>query len=256
MNIKKFVRLALVTSLVSNLFVVVVPHIAQSQTLFDQIFNQRYRQRQRRARVPQGSRQFWNQQRRNSRQRWSNDPWGQQRQRPATKIKKIAAPTFFNYRPAALKSVSFAALIKLSETPDNEIVHTGAIDQNTEINTIPAPILENRDFLNSLNFLREAQIKSRKDIGKAVTAFYAKHPDFVWVEDGLVSFKAELVVQMLSKADEVGLVAQDYFVELPLDNASESELMRFEMNLSLMAVRYALDARNGKINPNKTKRLS
>ena len=252
MSIKKFVKLALVTSLVSNLFIVVVPQIAQSQTLFDQIFNQRYRQRQRRARVPQGSRQFWNQQRRNSRQRWNKDPWGQQRQRPApVKIKKVAAPTFFNYRPAALKAVSFAALIKLNETTDNAIEHTGAIDQNTEINSTPAPVLENREFLNSLSFLREAEIKSRKDIGKAVTAFYAKHPNFIWVEDGTVSFKAELVVQMLSNADEVGLVAQDYFVELPLDNASDSELMRFEMNLSLMAVRYALDARNGKINPNK-----
>ena len=78
MSIKKFVKLALVTSLVSNLFIVVVPQIAQSQTLFDQIFNNRYRQRQRRARVPQGSRQYWNQQRWNQRQgnRLNSDPWG------------------------------------------------------------------------------------------------------------------------------------------------------------------------------------
>ena len=176
----------------------------------------------------------------------------QQRQRPAaTKIKKIAAPTFFNYRPAALKKVNFAALIKLNEAVNGEIVHTGAIDQNTDIKPIQPVILENREFLNAARFLGEVEIKSRKDIGKAVTAYYAKHPDFIWVEDGAVNFKAELVVQMLNNAEEVGLVAQDYYVELPNDFANDSDLIRFEMNMSMMAVRYAMDARNGKINPNK-----
>jgi murein L,D-transpeptidase YcbB/YkuD len=59
-------------------------------------------------------------------------------------------------------------------------------------------------------------------------------------------------------ADEVGLSADDYRVEVPADGFDltqsterQKELMAFEMKLSLAVANYILDASRGRVDPNR-----
>lgn len=225
MTLLKTVKLALTLGISSSFMVVMVPEIAHSQSFFERLFNKPERRRQ--ISVPL----------------------------PPVKVKKVSSPKYYGYRLAALKSVNFSGLVKLATNPeaiDNLQTGSNTAVQSTATNLKPVvEKTENRAFLEAAKTLGEHDIRARKDIGRAVVDHYISNPDFFWVEDGVPSFKSQLVIDLLNKADEVGLDPDDYAVDGVPDNASSSELARFEMNLSLMAVRYGLDARNGKINPNK-----
>ncbi len=231
MTVNKTVKLAIVLSLCAPFMVGVAPQVAQSQTLFELLFKKRPRK-----------------------------PIA-----PLVEVKKVASPRFFNYSAPALKIVNFAALVKFAEEARaTDLTSTGAITRNdannnpTDENLIKSisaavimPELENQSFLDASITLNDYEVGARSDIGKAVVGHYVANPDFFWLENGKLSFKSQLVLDILRKADEVGLSAIDYDVRLPGEYATSRELVRFEMNMSLMAVRYALDARNGRVNPNK-----
>ena len=113
------------------------------------------------------------------------------------------------------------------------------------------PELENHNFFDASITLSNYQVSARSDVGKAVVEYYVANPEFFWLANAKPTFSALLALDILGKANEIGLSASDYQVQLPALRADAGELGRFEMKMSLMAVRYALDARNGKINPNK-----
>ncbi len=79
-----------------------------------------------------------------------------------------------------------------------------------------------------------------------------------WVLKSRPTAKARAVIKRLQAADNEGLLAQDY--DSPLwagrlaelgssGDASDSELLRFDLALTVCAMRYILDLRLGRINP-------
>ena len=80
-----------------------------------------------------------------------------------------------------------------------------------------------------------------------------------WVVRSRPSAKARIVVKRLQAADNEGLLAQDYDSQLWADRlaklavpgrpATESELLRFDLALTVCAMRYSLDLHLGRINP-------
>lgn len=224
MTLLKTIKLALAVGISSSFMIIAVPDYAQSQTLFELLFQNRNRRQFRPRPVP-------------------------------TVIKKVSAPKYFGYRTSPINRVKLSSLVKLASVPAAiDTVQTGSNPTNeatTQVAIAPTAAAENQAFLDAMATLGDADIKARKDIGKAVVAHYVENPDFFWIADGEVSFKAQLALSLFSKADDIGLNGLDYLVALPASSTDAKELARFELTMSIMAVRYALDARNGKINPNK-----
>ncbi|MBK5948953.1 hypothetical protein CH339_04490 [Rhodobium orientis] len=88
-------------------------------------------------------------------------------------------------------------------------------------------------------------------------AHYAAAEHFVWVDADGVNDKAEAALDALAKADRFGLLPDDYAVELPNlaadadDEARERELLRFEFALTSKVLLYVLDAKRGRVDPNR-----
>ena len=80
-----------------------------------------------------------------------------------------------------------------------------------------------------------------------------------WVRKSRPTANARAIIKLLQAADDEGLFAKDYdgplwkdrlaSLEFPHRHASESELLRFDMALTICAMRYILDLHMGRINP-------
>lgn len=221
MMIPRCLKMAATLSVCVSMVVAIAPQPAQSQTLFELIFKKRLKRPV----------------------------------EPPVEIKKVSAPKYFGYNVPGLKKVQFAGLIALAREANTvDTTPTGVVDED-EAASLPIKVekvdFENQLFLDAAQTLVSFEIEAARDVGKAVVAHYLAKPDFFWLSDGKPKFSTELVLDLFAKADDLGLMASDYEVELPGENADLQALIQFEMGMSLKAVRYALDARNGKINPNK-----
>ncbi|MDA8870622.1 L,D-transpeptidase family protein [Rhizobiaceae bacterium] len=132
------------------------------------------------------------------------------------------------------------------------------------LSSFDAPEMQLTDGADKLAAL---ELSARKANGAAIVAHYAAEPRFLWVgEDGRPNEQALAVMDVLSGADTFGLAADDYALTEPamvtsvaLDGdageASRSSAvaaaMRFEFDLTAAALRYALDARHGLVNPDR-----
>lgn len=98
-------------------------------------------------------------------------------------------------------------------------------------------------------------IRALPSVAKALTAYYSAHPDFLWVRDGTISRRAYAAMAALGQADKVGLDPADYRVDIPArpddETARRQALLRFEFALSAKVLTYVLDARRGRIDPNR-----
>lgn len=114
--------------------------------------------------------------------------------------------------------------------------------------------------------LTDMKIDVLPEVGAAIKVHYAENPAFLWVSDGAPNDRARALMASLADAASVGLDPSDYAVELPaapvapaaeetVDLSAEDvegkALMRFEMELSARALTYVLDARRGRVDPNR-----
>ncbi len=159
------------------------------------------------------------------------------------KVKKVKTARFFNYRAKPMQKIKIAAI-------------AGALASTTsqaESNAANPSL-----FVEALRKTSAIDSTARADIIKAVTAHYRANPQFMWVSNYGPNQDANALLGVLNSADEYGLDAADYNVELPAFSTGESvsdeeyaALINFEFAMTLRAVRYALDANGGRVNPNK-----
>ena len=96
----------------------------------------------------------------------------------------------------------------------------------------------------------------RREIGEL---YRSRDYALIWVRRDEPTAKGRIVIKRLQAADNEGLLAQDYDgplwadrlanLTLPGSRASESQLLRFDLALTICAMRYILDLRLGRINP-------
>ena len=109
--------------------------------------------------------------------------------------------------------------------------------------------------------LERLDLRAEKGVMAAVAAHYAKNPALMWIgADGRPNERARAVLDVLSRADEWGLDADDYAlagprmllarIALSQDGLSE-EAVAFEIGLTAAATRYMKDARHGTVDPNR-----
>lgn len=154
---------------------------------------------------------------------------------PRKPLPKVSAPSFYAYRAEALTKVDFAAV---------------------------AAALEGRagsaSFRAALGELEGFDLSAEKEIAAALLDHYTRQPEFVWIDDKGPNERARAVLEVLNDAASHGLSEADYAVSLPPAAGAPDEpqkyrraAMQFEMTLSARALRYARDARLGRVNPNK-----
>ena len=113
-------------------------------------------------------------------------------------------------------------------------------------------------FDESRRFLEGQKIKATKEVGEALIDYYSANHEFVWIDGTAPNDAARAALEVMGRADEVGLSPADYRLELPADGFDltemadrQRELMLFEMNMSAKALTYVLDATRGRIDPNR-----
>jgi len=148
----------------------------------------------------------------------------------------IAKPKAYDYKPEKLVAVDFSAL---------DFQKTAAIGSATGQED------ETLKDMSGLYLANVTGIRAEKQIADVLRAHYAANPALLWSEQDRITQKATEVMALLARADEEGLLPQDYQVIVPDDTLPEAEhqqaLANFDVILSARALRYALDVHSGRI---------
>ncbi|WP_136622581.1 MULTISPECIES: L,D-transpeptidase family protein [Mesorhizobium] len=158
---------------------------------------------------------------------------------------KISSPSYYTYKADRLVRIDFSAL-------------TAAPQPATPQDAAFVPSATGAAFRDAVASLGDYELYAEPDIAKALIAFYSANPDFIWVTGTSLNSRAQDAVRVLGEAESYGLTPADYTVEVPAagtstadPNAQLKELVRFEMALSARVLRYAHDAQNGRVEPNR-----
>jgi L,D-transpeptidase YcbB len=156
---------------------------------------------------------------------------------PQAPAPRVAAPTFYNFKADPLVKVEF-------EPVSNAL---GGHGQD-----------EGSPFAKALAGLAGFELFAEKNIAEALVTYYSANPGFIWVDGKGPNERADEVLAVLANAAEFGLSEIDYIVNVPVSSDASGNgegrmkaLIRFEMALSARALRYARDARLGRLDPNK-----
>lgn len=158
---------------------------------------------------------------------------------------RISSPSYYTYKADRLVRVDFSAL---AATPEPATPQDAAF----------VPSATGAAFRDAVASLGDYELLAEPDIAKALIAYYSANPDFIWISGTSLNSRAQDAVRVLGEASSYGLTPADYTVEVPAAGASTTdanaqlkELVRFEMALSARVLRYAHDAQNGRVDPNR-----
>ncbi|CAI2934464.1 L,D-transpeptidase family protein [Aminobacter niigataensis] len=153
---------------------------------------------------------------------------------------KISAPSYYTYKIDQMVPVDFSKLVPTTQSVSLE------------------PSLAGTAFREALAGLSDFNLVAEKEIAKALLDYYSANPDFIWVTGQVANSRAEDAIRSLSDAAGHGLMPADYSVAVPQaafaadDTAGRLKtLIRFEMAMSVRALRYVHDAQGGRIDPNR-----
>jgi murein L,D-transpeptidase YcbB/YkuD len=182
-----------------------------------------------------------------------------QRKSDGTAAPKISAPQYYTYKPDRMVRIELASLV-----PAASSAATGAAIVETVGSVIApvaaaAPASSGREAFDTVAArFGSIAVMAEPEIAEAVVEHYRKNPSLLWLgADLMPNAQANSVMLILAEAGKYGLVAEDYSVtppELPADASAEQKIdaaARFEVALTARAVRYALDASGGAIDPNR-----
>lgn len=123
---------------------------------------------------------------------------------------------------------------------------------------VPMMNFETSRFREAVKAAPILKMTVEANIAKVVTDHYSKNPSFLWSRGTGVTADAKELAALLNDAPSHGLIAEHYSVSVPEDGFSldkqverSTQLLEFEMHLTARAIRYALDMKDGAINPNK-----
>lgn len=163
-----------------------------------------------------------------------------QKKRIVVRRARIKGPSYYTYRADPMTKVNFAPVIAAKAEMSLQ------------------PVLNDDYFDDAVASLAGYNLRADKQIAAALAEYYSHNRAFIWISGFHPNGKAAAALSVLNDADNWGLAAVDYSVESPtgsfsLDDmpARLGELMRFEMALSAKVLRYAHDARQGKVDPNR-----
>lgn len=165
--------------------------------------------------------------------------------RAPPRVREVSGPIYYTYKPAALTTISIASLLPEAKASDG-------------MGMEPSLDIEARRFSEALRLAPDTSLAMEKGVADAIKAHYAENPKFIWSRGNSVTEWAKAVVALMQKAGDHGLDPQEYAVQLPSDGWSmddpagrTEELLKFDVALSARAARYAMDIKDGAVDPNK-----
>jgi len=187
------------------------------------------------------------------------DQYGGDRRAPrATPHVSVKSPQYYDYRPDALADVDFAGACKpqvAANTAPSETTGAAPVEITGAVPIAPATLTPDDSFAQACAQSPAISLRVLPEVGKAIAAYYAAHPHFIWVKQGRVSGKAIATAAELQASDRYGLAPADYRVALPATGLSgparHQALLRYEFTLSAKALTYVLDARRGRVAPDR-----
>lgn len=148
-------------------------------------------------------------------------------------IQRVSSPRYYTYKAEGLRTFSVPEFA--------EPMVTGSIS--------------GEDVGTGTGKLPPLSVKTDDDVAKVMEAYYKSEDDYLWIRDGKVLDRARSAMDILAKADDLGLDPQDYKVEMP-DLSGDAlqrqhQLVAFEFRLTAAALMYIQDNQRGRIDPNK-----
>ncbi|MDP8249465.1 L,D-transpeptidase family protein [Pseudochrobactrum saccharolyticum] len=193
------------------------------------------------------------------------------------KAVSVKGPQIYDYKPEKLVKVDFTAVdmqltAAISEDEGGLLPSALYAEAADFISTLPQradglinPVAKKTAVQTGaalvtavLDAMKATDVKAEQSVAEAIVSFYATEQALLW-SDGLnVSSRAEDVLALFERAEEDGLVPAEYAVKVPdlaFDAAQKDQRIRemaaFEINLTARALRYALDAGEGRVIANR-----
>lgn len=233
MVLKHMSRLILVLAVSATGYSFSPPPAAAGQVqLHELLFNRAKRQRVREQRV----------------QRVPQTRQVEVRRSAPRQLNRVTGPTYYTYAAPAIGAVTLASLLP-DVNPTGSIAGVGA---GAASQTSADP------FVEALEHVPDTALALEPAIADAMRAHYAENPAFLWVEGMRASARASELVGVLAGAGGHGLDPAHYAVDMPAKywslnavDARHGELVTFELALTARAIRYAMDMKDGAVDPNK-----
>ncbi|MCL7998228.1 L,D-transpeptidase family protein [Brucella sp. 21LCYQ03] len=168
----------------------------------------------------------------------------------------VKGPQIYNYKPDALIKVDFTAL----DMQVTAAVEPKAVNPLTSGMSPIGPVKKQNEtagelaFDAGMDYLRNIDVKAEKQIADAIVSFYSEKRAFLWSADNQPVDKARNVAAFFAQADDDGLNPEEYAVSIPGEHFDQAQLAErqqklsdFEIKMSARALRYAIDAGEGRV---------
>ncbi|MBO1039270.1 L,D-transpeptidase family protein [Brucella pituitosa] len=174
---------------------------------------------------------------------------------PAQRV-TVKGPQIYNYKPDALIKVDFSA-VDMQVTAAVDPAHVDPLTSGMSPIGPSKKVDETqgeRAFDAATDYLKTVDVKAEKQVAEAIVSFYSEKRTFLWSSDNKALDKARNVAAFFAQADDDGLNPEEYAVAIPGDHFDEAELTErqqkladFEIRMSARALRYAIDAGEGRV---------
>jgi L,D-transpeptidase YcbB len=146
----------------------------------------------------------------------------------------------------------FEPLPNLNATPAQSSSPSANATATAPTAVTPASVTSSSPVVDAVRGKLGDKAITSKAIGEhveALKAFYAGRSEPLWIKDGALTDKAATVIAEIKKADDYGLDASAFALPQLAAGASPDAQADAEVKLSLAALKYALHARGGRIDP-------
>lgn len=169
----------------------------------------------------------------------------------------VRGPAIYDYKPDTLVRIDFTQLDLQTTAATRRPV--GVQQDPLTVGMPPlTPALVTLEpaasIDNAMEHLKSVNVLAEKSIAAAIVDFYSSHQKFIWSASDVVEPKAKDVAALFARADEDGLDPDEYAVRIPANSFDagnlderQQKLTAFEIEMSARALRYAMDAGEGRI---------
>ena len=161
---------------------------------------------------------------------------------------KVSAPKTYNYRIDEAQRITLQYEKPTDALPENLSGSVYGEKYQPEISSMQQDV----------SVAGEIHIVGEANLASAISKYYQDNPEYIWIDEtGALNVRAQLTMNVLDGADQYGLRAEDYPVlppNLGADGSREAIVrarLRSELSMTLAVLRYAMDARYGRINANR-----
>src|SRR5690606_9306571 len=121
-------------------------------------------------------------------------------------LPKISGPRYYTYKPDALRLVKTAGFAPVQAAPAGATPEVTDPASTGSITTSPT---------DPRAAMPAVKVYATGEVAEAVETYYSAGKDLIWVDEKGANGRARAMIAALAQAEEAGLDAADYAVDLP-----------------------------------------